>query len=317
MAAAKKKKKKASSGSFHAGWQRLVLSVSGPARPFVLVGAMVLVLAAAWCLVWYGAGVREYILASDDYLVTSQKIEITPLPKPEWIRTNIRAEAFRTASLDGPLSIMDDDLTERIHDAFSLHPWVAKVHHVRKHHPARVEVALDYRRPVCMVAVPGGLLPVDAGGVLLPVGDFSTVEAVRYPRLTGVDTVPTGTVGENWGDARVAGGAQLAETLRDHWGPWQLVRIVPSISSPMDLARGHTYTLITRGGTRILWGRAPGGDSPDELSTDEKLARLENYLAQYGTFEGVDAPQELDVRRLEPHRVSSQPQRPADVGSRR
>ena len=39
-----------------------------------------------------------------------------------------------------PLSILDDDLTGRIAAAFALHPWVAKVVRVTKHHPAGVDV---------------------------------------------------------------------------------------------------------------------------------------------------------------------------------
>ena len=34
--------------------------------------------------------------------------------------------------LDGRLSIMDDDLVERIADAFARHPWVAKVERVER-----------------------------------------------------------------------------------------------------------------------------------------------------------------------------------------
>jgi len=78
---------------------------------------------------------------------------------PEWIHCDLRAEIFRSAALDGPLSIMDEDLAERIAVACALHPWVARVRSVRKYHPARVVVELDYRRPVLMVEVTGGLLP--------------------------------------------------------------------------------------------------------------------------------------------------------------
>ena len=73
----------------------------------------------------------------------------------------MRAEVFHDGNLNPPLSIMDDNLTRRVYDAFSLHPWVGKVRQVRKFYPARVEVELVYRKPVCMVAVQGGLA---AGG---------------------------------------------------------------------------------------------------------------------------------------------------------
>jgi len=262
-------------------------------------------LVGTWFVVWYGLGVREYFLASDEYVVRPEKVEITPLPR--WIQTDIRSEVFRNASLDGRLSIMDDDLAERILGAFSLHPWVAKVIRVRKRHPARLEVELVYRRPVCMVEVPGDLLPVDVRGVLLPRGDFSPVEASRYPRLVSIKTVPAGAVGESWGDPRVVGGAEIAAALGEVWDELKLSRIVPSDPLATGVAEEPTYTLVTRGGTQILWGRAPSTNAPGELPAADKVARLKEYTAEHGTLEGQDGPQKLDVHQLPSRRVSSRP----------
>jgi hypothetical protein len=244
-------------------------------------------------------------LSSDEYVVGPEQVEITPLP--EWIHTDIRSEVFRNASLDGPLSVMDDQLTQRIASAFSLSPWVAEVVRVTKHFPARVKVQLVYRRPVCMVAVPGDLLPVDAQGVLLPYGndDFSAVEKSRYPRLVGVDTAPVGTAGECWGDARVIGGAEIAAVLAETWHELNLHQIVPTAPLATGMAEEPTYTLVTRGGTRIFWGRAPGTKAAGELPAADKVARLRKYAEQHGSLEGAGGPQELDVYGL---RLSSRPQ---------
>jgi len=225
--------------------------------------------------------------------LTPESVQITPLPP--WIHRDIRAEVFGSASLDGPLSIMDDDLARRVADAFSLHPWIAKVERVAKQYPARVIVDLTYRRPACMVEVRNGLLPVDASGVLLPVEDFSPVEAAGYPRLAGIDTVPLGTTGESWGDIRVVEAARLAEILQDFWKKWKLAKIV---ASPTGIGNEHIYALITRGGTQIHWGLPPTSDAPGKLSPQEKLTRLQKYIQRYGTLEGADGPQVLDVNEL-------------------
>ena len=139
------------------------------------------------------------------YIVTQDKVAITP--QQNGFTATCGAEVFRDASLDGPLSILDDSLLERISNAFSLHPWVAKVVSVSRKPMARMEVKLEYRRPVCMVEAPGEPLPVDVEGRLLPSGDFSPVEKSSYLRLTGIDTVPMGPAGQPWGDGRVVGGA--------------------------------------------------------------------------------------------------------------
>ena len=161
-----------------------------------------------------------------DYVVTPQKVEITP--PPGWIHSDVRSEVFRSANLDGALSSLDEDLAGRIGSAFALHPWVASVAGVRLLPQGRVTVDLVYRRPACMVEIRDGLFPVDARGVLLPVEDFSPVEASRYPKLIGVDSAPLGATGESWGDARVVGGAEIAELLLHVWDEWALAEIEPS-----------------------------------------------------------------------------------------
>jgi hypothetical protein len=292
---------------------KAIAVLRSPAGPLIWAALLVALLCGAWYLVWLRVGQR--VLSSDQYLVGPEQVEITPLP--EWIHTDLRSEVFRNASLDGPLSVMDDQLTQRVANAFSLSPWVAQVVRVTKHYPARVRVQLVYRRPVCMVAVRGDqlsadaqgtLLPVDAEGVLLPYGpdDFSAVEKSRYPRLLGVDTPPVGTVGECWGDVRVIGGAEIAAALAEAWDELNLQQIVPSAPLATGAAEEPTYTLVTRRGTRILWGRAPGTKTPGELPVADKLARLRKYAEEHGSLEGAGGPQELDVYGL---RLSAPPKR--------
>jgi hypothetical protein len=262
---------------------------------------------------WGWQKFRTPILALPEYRVTAQQVEITPLP--EWIHSDVREEVFRDPALAGPLSIMDDDLVERIAKAFVRHPWVAKVHLVTKRHPAAVKVELVYRKPVCMVVVPSGLVPVDKEGILLPggVGNFSPIEATRYPRLEDVDHMPTGMVGSRWTDAKVIGGAEIAAAIGPAWDALGLRSIVPLAADPA-MAAGNAgspagisgrqaaepfFVLMTRGGTRILWGYAPGAGVIGELSAPEKVARLQRYLADHDMLDGRQGErQELDVRKL-------------------
>jgi len=273
---------------------RLALFLWGPGRPVLLAGVAIAALAIGWYAVWRRVG--PGVLASEDYRVTVEKVDVTP--PPDWIHTDIRGEVFRAASFDRSLSLTDDDLTERIAGAFALHPWVARVGRVEKRHPARVVVEVEYRRPVCMVEVLGELLPVDAEAVLLPKEDFSPVEASAYPRLVGVKTPPVGATGERWGDARVIGGAAIADVLGEVWEKMNLAVIVPSEPPIPGVTADLTFTLVTRLGTRIFWGRPPGRDGPGEIPAEEKLARLEEYFKRYGTLEGRDGPQELDIYQL-------------------
>ena len=257
---------------------------------------------------------KPRILSSPEYRVGPEQVEITPAPT--WIHSDIRAEVFRDPSLDGPLSLTDDNLTEQIANAFSLHPWVAKVTRVTKRHPsstnpAAVKVELVYRQPVCMVEVPGGVLAVDAEGVLLPSEDFSPIEATRYLRLVGADPRPAGPPGRRWADAKVVGGAEIAAALGPAWEAMRVQRIVPlaagTAAGVPDSGQGQSdrrarepiFALVTRAGTRVLWGYAPGANMLGEPPAAEKVARLQRYLAVHDRFDGPQGqPQELDVRTL-------------------
>jgi hypothetical protein len=242
--------------------------------------------------------VRGFVLSGADYRLPVEEIAVTP--PPPWIHADVRGEAVRNASLEAAPSILEADLAERLSKAFAQHPWVEQVERVVLLHPAGAQVELTYRRPVCMVELPGGgLYPVDAAGVVLPTADFTPVEAQAYPLLVGVATVPVGRVGEPWGDARVAGGAAIAAALIDHWRDLKLARIAPS-ATPDSQTDDYTYEVISRQGARVVWGRAPGSPGGGEAPPGEKVARLRRYAAEHGDLDSGPSPHVIDVRPQDP-----------------
>ncbi len=260
-------------------------------RRLVVIGVFLAIVGIGWWLSWNR--VRDRVLSDGDYHLNPREMVITPLPP--WIHADVKTEVIRDASLDGSLSILDDDLTKRVANAFSLHPWVAKVQRVSKHHPARVEVELTYRRPVAMVEVSGGLMAVDAAGTLLPSEDFSEAEAKKYPRVARIESHPVGLFGAPWGDVHVTGAAQIAAALGDRWQPLKLYRVLaplrPGASPDVD---GYTYELTTHAGTRIIWGRPPGSEPTGELSALSKVRLLEQIAAQQGSLDSIGSP--IDLR---------------------
>jgi len=233
------------------------------------------------------------------YQITAEVIRITP--PPAWIRSDLKAQVLRDAGLT-TLSVLDDwdTLSRRIKDAFEFHPWVASVERITKRLPAALDIELKYRRPVA--AVESGdssgvsFLPVDEFAVRLPEGDLTDAERRYLPRITGVTGRPL--VGDTWNDPQVIGGAKLAAALGDVWQKLRLVEIMSAINAATDNdSQTYSFNIITSGGTRVVWGAAPGQEiASGESAFDLKRKRLMDYAAQYGQLESINGPEEIDVR---------------------
>ena len=269
----------------------------GRAQRWMIMGAVIVSLVAGTCyLVWQEVG--PHVLASGQYQVEPDQIRVAPTPPP-WVRSDIKSDVIRQARLDGPLSIVDRDLTVRIAAAFAAHPWVARVDRVSKQFPSGLDVVLSYRKPAAMVEVQDGAggLPVDAGGVLLPTKDFSAQDADEYPRIGEIHSKPLGPLGAAWGDPCVVGAAQIAAELAPDWKSLGLFRIVPAERKAARSGVEYTYALVTRSGTKIHWGRSPATTMPGEVPAAKKIAQLKRYAAQNnGSLDDPDGqPHEIVI----------------------
>jgi hypothetical protein len=253
-----------------------------------LVGIVLIVVTAGALLGWQRWG--RTVVTRPIYRIAVENIRVTP--PPAWIRGDVRAEVFRDGALND-LTIFDKDVTIRVYQAFELHPWVAKVKRVSKQPPARLEVDLEYRRPVAWVEVPrgvlpgseGGVIPVDRDAVVLPSRDFSPDDVAEYLRLSIAGISPCGLAGDPWGDPRVAGAARIAELLGDSWRQWNLFRI--RLDGDTDSARHSrppVYEIETLSQRRIIWGHAPQVDAPHEPGAAIKLSRLAKLAGSSGGF---------------------------------
>lgn len=247
--------------------------------------------------------------ALPEYQFSTRNIRVTPANR--WVPRDLVAQVVRRGRVPEQLSLLDGDLADRLGAAFAGHPWVARVDQVRVSRDNGIFVAMEFRTPVLMVETARGTYPVDIEGVLLPPTDFSAAEVERFPHLRNVKSQPAGPAGVPWGDIVVLGGARLAnavapgQDLARYWDRFQLVAIeAPTRSrTDQDLA-DLTYGLLTRGGSRIVWGRPPGGDDL-EPPPSQKLARLEQYLSRYGSFDAPHGPYRIDIRHFDVIEVGS------------
>jgi hypothetical protein len=244
---------------------------------------------------------KSRIFSAEDSVVGPGQIELTP-PPPWAARSNIVPTVLLSLAAEGRLSIHDENLIMRLKNSFEAHPWIESAR-VRKMPPAKVKVDAVYRKPVCMIKVPGGRLPVDAHGFLLPSEDFTPIQTVRdYLSCDSVEQMPTTPVGCRWADASVLGAAEIAAAIGDDWKQLEISAIVPQREQTAGRLTEPTFWLATasRGATRIFWGYAPGANVSGDLPAAEKVARLKNYFAR-GTWDGPEnRHQDLDVRSLPP-----------------
>jgi len=196
----------------------------------------------------------------------------------DWVTSDLKAEALRNASLDGGLPLDDPELARRLARAFSIHPWVRDVVRVTLRHPAGAVVEIRCREPVAMVRVPGGLLAVDAEGIVLPSDDFTDPSAAQsaaeYPKLAGITSGPRGAAGFPWGDPAVAEGAALAAVIGPEWRSLGLLEVKP-VGEP----RSRSWDLVGEGDLVIHFGPAPGHERAGEPTAAIKVARLRGLIA--------------------------------------
>ena len=232
-----------------------------------------------------------------NYLLTEEQITITP--QPEWISSNVCKEAVRNAALAGRLSVLNDAFAQVVEDAFVLHPWIKSVDKITKRYPAGVHVELTYRRPVAVIELVSQkvvqLVPVDRSGIHLPLDDVPKIRRRYLPRIVGIIERPP--VGQPWSDQRVLGATEIVAKLAREWDTLRLKEILPLARPEVrGQLRYFVYDLITLGGTRIIWGAAPGTAPPGEEKFAAKLDRLRSCVATYGPQGWLRGPAVVDVR---------------------
>ena len=233
------------------------------------LAALVVVVAAVlsgW-MAWSQLG--ERVRGDADLVLHLDAIQLEGVAP--WIRGDLKLEALRDASLADGLPLDDPELVRRLARAFDMRPWVREVVSVEVRHPAGARVQVRCREPVAMVGVPGGLLAIDAEGVVLPSDDFTAEVAAAYPKISGVASGPQGTVGFPWGDPVVGQGAALAAVLGPDWEPLGLIECRPTLGKEGEV---QAWQLVGAAGRMIVFGSAPGHERPGEPTAATKIARL-------------------------------------------
>jgi len=227
--------------------------------------------------------VRSRVLQSEKYHFSTASVHVTEVPPwvPETIVNDVIAD-FNTGRTSRE-TLIDQELLKELAGAFRAYHWVESVERVRASFPATITIDLTYRTPICMILRPnrGDAYTVDRHGVWLSSDYFTRNpdDVNRYIKVDGVDSTPTGNIGDTWGDPVV----ELATALVDHLNPDSGFLGIASIrietSGTNQYNRKHVFYLATSRGTEILWGKMP------LASDDTRKEQLLKLVRQYGSLD--------------------------------
>jgi hypothetical protein len=262
--------------------------IMGPAIVLLVIGGIAAYFLAPKALEWL-----PDLTHRPEYVLKAEEIHFTDAPP--WVPRTFLRQVIREGGLPNELSMLDARLVDDVAAAFQKHPWVERVVSVRKEFPHRVTVVLEYRKPAAFVIAQSERFAVDKHAVLLPPPDLPPAED-EFPLITDARSAPPKEAGSTWHDRTIEDAAKIADVLVSVWKKLQLRAIeIPNLAEnakPDDAV----YALRTTGGSRIIWGRAPGSDHPGELTPEQKIGRIEEYLVRKGSFTDAQGPLEIDIR---------------------
>lgn len=245
--------------------------------PLLAVGLVLGGLATA------GHATRQWLRDQDRVALALEEIQC-PTP-PGVDREVFLLQIQALGDLPDRLRLLDDNLPARLADAFRRHPWVEKVERVAVLPPRQVQVSLAFRRPALVVTQQGAVRVVDAMGVLLP----PLTAAHSLPAYRGTLSAVAVVSGVKWPDGNLETAARTAGYLQPYEGELRF--------TTFEVVSTGSLVCYTAGGTRMIWGHAPGAEIAGELSAVQKLERLRQFCRQHGNLDQGAPATGHDVRR--------------------
>ena len=217
--------------------------------------------------------------------LSTETLLTTPLPN--WIKTNIEQEAIQQSRLD-QIQLTHPAAIQKAVEAFAVHPWVDSVNRAKKESNG-IWLDLIYRRPVAMVEVLQDrwvFIPVDRNAIALEGEQFSEFERGQYLHISVLNpNLASLSIGTAWNDLRIRDAAQIAYACEGVWRSLGMVRIFNESGPTNDPMRMTPFVLMTRQGTSVIWGRAPGKELTGEATAREKLEAMVAFVEANGPLD--------------------------------
>jgi hypothetical protein len=267
------------------------------ARTPIAAAQLLLALSAAGAACWASFEAAQALASAvrhdRRFELPLNRIQIDPVPA--WIKADLLEEVRALGALPAVLDTSDPQLASQLYHAFAMHPWISSVRSVQVRGRASVRLDVEYRKPVALVRTAAGLQPIDANGVLLPLASFAEPES--YLVVEGVAGEPSGPAGTKWAEPAVQAAAAVAAAICPHHQRLGLLCLDMTRFEPTLTGSSRIYLLTLRGNL-VRWGRPPNTDHPAEVPAADKLERLLQYAARYGSLDYPPARHEIDLTPL-------------------
>jgi hypothetical protein len=177
----------------------------------------------------------------------------------------------------------DDALCTRVGQALEASAWVSRVRFVRRFADGTVSVSCDYRVPAALLQHGNEYCLIATDGVRLP-GIYEYHPSFKV--IQGVMSMPP-EEGETWPGEDVQAGLDLTRILRSEPFFDQITGIlVGNAGGRQNRTAPHLSIATAPGGSRIVWGSAPGHEF-EENTIDEKLHLLRENFRRWGRIDAT------------------------------
>ncbi|MDC1142678.1 hypothetical protein OAU50_06275 [Planctomycetota bacterium] len=238
----------------------------------------------------------------------------------ESIRTDIENDIRADLSELEMTDAFDTSAHEILAEKLGGNAWVRSVVRIDRMFPDNADAhatlvpTLEIRKPVIVIEQESRVILIDGDGVVLPIelkvgsseySEFQSNLAAPLRRVVGVTGLPP-SAGTAWENQQITAAISMERVIRKsalneavHIDAIELIG-VPEKSD----ARGRLHYQPGGGvvlipdtsllpGTRLIWGRPPIHASTLELSPNDKLDQLKQYLSQPESLPGAS----IDLRK--------------------
>lgn len=234
----------------------------------------------------------QHFLKSNRFQLTSERISVRGARDD---LTHFLKEAIVEELVTEESNTLDTQLVARVASFVESRPYV-KASFVKKS-VSNLQIEAAFRQPVGIVELGTMPIAVDAEGVLLDGRIYQMKSPDDFLRISVDRPVNQGLQSwQSWPDPRIVRAAQICNELEGVWQELELYRVVTYWRPGQEPQDSDVFELWTKygDGGKIIWSTA--ADPSQDVSVDEKIHLLRQFVAQKGPLRKLAGRNKLDVR---------------------